>query len=206
VFGLAWYSHVLWLLGDERAAVSHADQAIALARRLDHMYSQTLAFAYAGMLHQMRRDAGRVLDSAEAAVAMCDRYGFAYYGEWAQALIGWARGQEQPDAGIATIESAIERLDGIRARARRPYFLSLLAETCSLARHPDRATAILDRAIAVANDHGEVCWLPGLYLQKSELESASQRAVTISRALELARAQHNRALEQRILGTLSRTL
>jgi DNA-binding SARP family transcriptional activator len=206
VFGLAWYSHVLWLLGDERAAVSHADQAIALARRLDHMYSQTLAFAYAAMLHQMRRDARRVLDSAEAALAMCDRYGFAYYGEWAQALIGWARGQQQPDAGIATIESAIDRLDAIRARARRPYFLSLLAETCSLARRVDRATAILDRAIAVANDHGEVCWLPGLYLQKSELESASQRVVTINRALELARAQHNRALEQRILGTLSRTL
>ena len=56
VFAHAWYSHTLWLLGDENAAVAHAEQAIALARRLDHMYSQTLALAYAALLHQMRRD------------------------------------------------------------------------------------------------------------------------------------------------------
>jgi tetratricopeptide (TPR) repeat protein len=206
VFGHAWYSHALWLLGDDSAAVAHADQAIALARRLDHMYSQTLALAYAAMLHQMRRDPRRVIDSAEAAVAMCERYGFAYYGEWAQALIGWARGQEQPNEGIAMIESAIERLDGIRAHARRPYFLSLLAETHTLAGHIDRAVSILDRAIALVHEGGEVCWLPGLYLQRSELDPLADRALRIKHALELARTQHNRALEQRILGTMSRTI
>ena len=35
-----------------------SSRRIALARRLDHMYSQTLALAYAAMLHQMRRDTG----------------------------------------------------------------------------------------------------------------------------------------------------
>jgi hypothetical protein len=158
------------------------------------------------MLHQMRRDPRRVIDSAEAAVAMCERYGFAYYGEWAQALIGWARGQEQPNEGIAMIESAIERLDGIRAHARRPYFLSLLAETHTLAGHIDRAVSILDRAIALVHEGGEVCWLPGLYLQRSELDPLADRALRIKHALELARTQHNRALEQRILGTMSRTI
>ena len=206
VFAHAWYSHTLWLLGDESGAVSHADQGIALARRLDHMYSQTLAFAYAAMLHQMRRDRQRVIDAAEATVAMCERYGFAYYGEWAQALIGWARGQEQPNEGIAIIESAIERLEAIRAHARRPYFLSLLAETYSLAGRADRAASMLDRAIALAHQGGEVCWLPGLYLQRSELDPPADRTPTINRALEAARAQHHRALEQRILGTLSRTV
>src|ERR1700681_1579526 len=41
VFAHAWYAHTLWLLGDESAAVTHAEQAVALARRLDHMDSQT---------------------------------------------------------------------------------------------------------------------------------------------------------------------
>ena len=104
------------------------------------------------------------------------------------------------------IETAIERLDGIRAHARRPYFLSLLAETYTLAGRTDRAASILDRAIALANDGGEVCWLPALYLQRSELDSLDDRTPRINHALELARAQHNRALEQRILGTLSRTI
>jgi hypothetical protein len=60
VFTHAWYSHTLWLLGEDETAVSHANQGIALAERVDHVYSQTIAFAYAALLHQMRRDTARV--------------------------------------------------------------------------------------------------------------------------------------------------
>ena len=200
VFAHAWFSHTLWLLGDDEAAIAHADQGIALARRLDHLYSQTIALAYAALLHQMRRDTPRVLDSAEAAVAMCERYGFAYYGEWAQVLIGWARGQEDPATGIAIIEAAIERLDSIRAQARRPYYLSLLADIYALAGHGDRAMSILDAAVAKAIDGGEAWWLPALYLQKSELSPEDSRAALVNRALDMARAHKSRGLERRIVG------
>ena len=207
VFAHAWYSHALWLLGDESLAVSHAEQGVALSRRLNHLYSETLALAYAALLHQMRRDADRVLDCAEAVVALCQRYGFAYYGDWAQVLIGWAHGQKRPAEGVATIESALERLDAKRAQARRPYYLSLLAETHDLAGSKDRASAILDVAISLALERGDGWWLPALYLQKSEFEPMPARQATLRRALELARLQGNRGLEQRILGgTLSRTL
>ena len=77
VFAHAWYSHTLWLLGDDNAAVAHAERGIALARRRDHLYSQALALAYAALLHQMRRDASPCARCAEAVVALCDRYGFA---------------------------------------------------------------------------------------------------------------------------------
>ena len=61
VFAHAWYAHALWLLGDEQTRRSRTrTRRIALARRLDHVYSQTLALAYAALLHQMRRDAERV--------------------------------------------------------------------------------------------------------------------------------------------------
>jgi len=202
VFAHAWYAHALWLLGDESAAVSHVEQAVALARRLDHMYSQTIALAYAGLLHQMRRDTDHVLDCAEAVVALCERYGFAYYGDWAQVLIGWARGQERPAEGVAMIESALERLDAKRAQARRPYYLSLLAETYSLAGNRDRTASILDAAITMALERADVWWLPALYLQKSELEPPPERDATLRRGLELACAQNSRGLERRILASL----
>jgi tetratricopeptide (TPR) repeat protein len=206
VFGHAWFSHTLWLLGDEDDAVRHADEAIALSRRLDHLYSQAIALAYAALLHQLRRDSDRVIECAEGAVALCERYGFGYYGDWAQALIGWARGQRHPSEGIAVIESALERLDAKRAQARRPYYLSLLAETCVLAGHKDRALSILDTAIAMAHARTDVWWLPALYLQKGEFEPAGRREETWRRGLDEARAQSSRSLEQRILRTLSRTL
>jgi tetratricopeptide (TPR) repeat protein len=201
VFAHAFGSHTLWLLGEERAAVYQAEQAIALARRLDHAYSHTLALAYAGMLHQMRRDAGMVLECANEAVALCERYGFAYYGDWAQILIGWAHGLQRPAEGVAMIESALDRLDAHRAQGRRPYYLSLLAEMHGLLGNRDRASSILDAAITIALERADVWWLPALYLQKSELEPTPEREATLRRGLALTRTQNSRGLEQRILAS-----
>ena len=68
----------------------------------------------------------QVLDCAEAVVALCERYGFAYYGDWAQVLIGWARGLERPAEGVEMIESALDRLDAT-PRAGAPAVLSVVA-------------------------------------------------------------------------------
>lgn len=201
VFAHAWYAHTLWLLGDESAAVFHTEQAIALARRHDHVYSETLALAYAGMLHQMRRDADQVLECASGVVALCERYGFGYYVDWAQILIGWARGLERPAEAVEIIESALDRLDASRAQARRPYYLSLLAEAYSLLGNRNRAVSILDTAIALALERADAWWLPALYLQKSELQPQQERDATIRWGLELARAQNSRNLERRLLAS-----
>ena len=42
-------------------------------------------------------------------------------------------------------------------------------------------------------------WLPALYLQKSELEPSASRDAMRQAALDLARLQRSRGLEQRIL-------
>ena len=108
--------------------------------------------------------------------------------------------------GIAIIDAAIERLDAIRAQARRPYYLSLLADTHALAHNRERSASILDHAIAKAMEGGEVWWLPALYLQKSEIGPEETRAGLVDRALETARGQKSLGLERRILGTVSRTV
>jgi hypothetical protein len=146
----------------------------------------------------MRRDPDRVTENAGAVIASCEQYGFAYYGDWAHVLTGWAHAQRRPGEGVGTIEAALERLDAKRAQARRPYYMSLLAEAQKLAGNRDRAAAVLDAAIRLANERLDVWWLPALYLDRCELEPAAQRQPSIERALELARAQHNRGLEQRI--------
>jgi tetratricopeptide (TPR) repeat protein len=210
VFANAWSSHALWLLGDEPLAIERAREAILLAERGDDPYSRTLALAYAALLHQLRRDVDRVLGCARDAVALCERHGFAYYDDWARTLIGWARGQTHPHDGVLMIREALYRLDARRAQARRPYYLSLLAETLARAGNRNAAGSTLDAAINMALDRGDVWWLPALYLQKSELEPPAARDAIRDRGLALARAQGSRSLEQRILaagaGTLARTV
>ena len=209
VFTQAWSSHALWLLGEEDMAIERAGGAIALAERLDDPYSRTLALAYAALLHQLRRDVDGVLRCAGAAAELCERHGFAYYDDWARTLIGWARGQTRPADGIDMMRSALGRLDARRAQGRRPYYLSLLAETLARAGNRNDAMTTLDTAIAMALDRGDVWWLPALYLQQSELSAPAAREAARTRALELARAQRSRALEHRILavdaGTVART-
>jgi len=202
VFGHAWYSHGLWLLGEEPLALMHSEQAIALAHRRDHLFSQTLALAYAALLHQMRGDAPRVLEYAQGVVQLCERYGFAYYGDWASVLLGWVRGREEPVRGIEMIESALARLDGQRAQARRPYYLSLLADTYRAAGQRDRATAIVDRAIDMALTGGDAWWLPALFLQKSELGAPAERDASLRRGLDVARKQHSLNLLERLNSAL----
>jgi predicted ATPase len=203
VFAHAWYSHSLWLLGEEAAALRHAGEAIALSQRLDHKYSQTLALAYAAMLHQMGGDTAQVRSFAEAAVDLCERYEFGYYGDWASVLIGWVRGHDQPGEGVTIIESALAGFDESRAHARRPYYLSLLAETYARAGERDRVASILDQAIGLAEERGDAWWLPVLYLQRGELHTGHAREEMFKRALTLARSQHAHGLERRILAGAS---
>jgi len=210
VFANAWSSHTLWLLGDGPLAIERARNAIVLAERHDDPYSRTLALAYAALLYQLRGDVEYVLSCADEAVALCERHGFAYYDDWARALIGWARGQTHPQEGVVMIRGALDRLNARRAQARRPYYLSLLAETLTRAGNPGAANSTLDTAIDMALDRGDVWWLPALYLQKSELEAPDEREAMRDRALALALKQGSRALERRILaandGTLARTI
>jgi DNA-binding SARP family transcriptional activator len=204
VFVHAWYAHALWLLGATDDARAHASEAIALARRLDHVYSETLALAYSALTHQLDGDAAQVSACAEAALDRCERYGFAYYGDWATVLLGWVRGRQgRMQEGISLIERGIENLDRQRALARRPYYLSLLADTHLAAGRRDRATAVVDTAITMAHAQGEQWWLPELYRQKAELEPSSGRARMLQHALDTARAQGSRSLERRILACAS---
>lgn len=203
VFAHAWYSHALWLLGEEVLALRHADQGIALARRREHLFSQTISLAYAALLHQMRRDAPRVLEYAEGVVTLCERYGFAYYGDWARVLLGWVRGQDDPTRGIQMIESALEHLDAQRAQARRPYYLSLLVDTYRVAGQPERAASIVDNAIALALERGDAWWLPALYLQKSDLGPPVDRDATLRLGLKVAQAQGSLSLARRLTAAMS---
>jgi len=203
VFSRAYYAHALWLLGDAEAAAAQAEDAIALARRLGHVYSETLALAFAALTYQLRRDVSKVFSCATAVRALSERYGFAYYLDWAGVLLGWVRGREgRPEDGVRLIETALEHLDSQRAQVRRPYFLALLAETLVTAGRLGRAASILDAAIEMAISRREVWWLPEILRLRADLEPQAARERLLRRAWEMAREQGSRSLEAQISAAL----
>jgi len=206
VFSHAWHGHALWLLGRSDQAGAHAERAITLADRLNHPYNRALAHAYASLTHQLRGDVPSVRRSAETAIALCDRHGFAYYGDWARILLGWADCQEQRlSEGIRLMEEGLDNLVRQRALARRPYYLSLLSGAYTTSGRRDRAVELVDEALALTESHNDVWWSAELCRLKGELLPDLAEA-SFRRALETAGAQGSRALELRAAISLGRLL
>ena len=137
---------------------------------------------------------------------MCDRHGFAYYGDWARILLGWADCQEQRlSEGIRLMEEGLDNLVRQRALARRPYYLSLLSGAYTTSGRRDRAVELVDEALALTESHNDVWWSAELCRLKGELLPDLAEA-SFRRALETAGAQGSRALELRAAISLGRLL
>jgi len=185
VHGSAFAAHAHWLLGHDEAALASSREAIELARTVEHPYSLAIALAYAGITHQMRHDLDELAATVTELSALCDRYDFAYYREWALVLGGWSRGdREQARTGITNLKA-----EG--SFARMPYWLSLLAELSD----PPAARATLDAAIAAGQARDDLWWLPEVLRLRAGFDN--QPVGRLRSAASMAHAQGSVALLRR---------
>jgi DNA-binding SARP family transcriptional activator len=194
VHARAWAAHAHWLLGHGADALTSCEDAVALAREIDHPYSLTAALAYAGITHQMRGDVPAMTAAVTEARELCERYGFAYYREWVLVLDGWTR----PDA--AGVEIARRGIDNLRAEgslSRMPYWSSLLAEL--LARHDQRdaASAVLDAATADGLERDDLWWVPEVVRMRSAFDDEQAAVTRLRSAAQMASAHGSVALLRR---------
>jgi DNA-binding SARP family transcriptional activator len=194
VHARAWSAHALWLLGRDQDALHWCDWAIARAEDVEHPYSLAVALAYAAITHQLRGEADRTLEYASRVREICDRYEFAYYGNWALILAGWCAGGT---AGAGQIREGLRNLRDQGALARQPYYLSLLAQTLLSAGQPDAAGAILESARAAAAVHDDRWWLPELYRLDARRHRGAAADDLLRRAIGLAEQQGAVALARR---------
>jgi predicted ATPase len=121
VHGTAFSAHAHWLLGRDREALAACREAIELARAIDEPYSLAVALAYGGITHQMRHDLPELRETIAELRALCDRFDFAYYREWALILDGWSRAD---GSGLDLARQGVGNLKSEGAFARMPYWLA----------------------------------------------------------------------------------
>jgi DNA-binding SARP family transcriptional activator/tetratricopeptide (TPR) repeat protein len=194
VHAMAWAAHGHWLVGHDQDALACAGSAIALARTIDHPYSLAVSLAYGSITHQMRRDLPRLTATVEELRQLCDRYGFAYYREWALILDGWSRGDEP---GIDLARRGISNLKSEGALARMPFWLSLLADLSARNGQPGSARAILDAALAGGQERDDVWWLPEVMRMRAVYDDGPAGAARLQSAARMASAQGSAALLRR---------
>ena len=194
VHGTAWAAHAHWLLGHDDEALASCDDAISLARAIDHPYSLAVALAYGGITHQMRNDLPRLAGTVTELRELCDRYSFAYYREWGLILDGWAAGDE---AGIELARRGIGNLKSAGSFARMTYWLSLLADLRARCGQPGAARATLDAALAAGYAHDDRWWLPEVLRMRAAYDDAEPAIARLRCAAQMASEQGSAALLRR---------
>jgi adenylate cyclase len=210
--GVCAHGHGAWalgLLGEADAASRRAAEAIALARTVDHRFSEAHALLYAARLHQLRNDWQTTRESADTAAALARDGGFVQLRAWADVMRGWALVQaEESASGIETMRGGIAAIDQFGSRDFMTYFLGLLAEGLLQVGHTGPALHTVTEALAVAAKCGERFYEAELLRLRGDAWRASgadpARVVEcFEAALTVARTQHAMALEQRILARLA---
>jgi class 3 adenylate cyclase/predicted ATPase len=201
-----------WLLGYPDQALSLSREAIDLAERLRHPMSQIMAHAFASVLHQFRREPQPAQKSAEATIAACIQQEIApQYLATGRILRGWAvAALGRAEEGAAEAREGLADLQATGMNARRPHYLTLLAEAEVWAGRAEHGLAALAEAGELTERTGERRWEAEIHRLRGELILASNASAEAEacfrRALGLAVDQHAKALELRAAASLARVL
>ena len=195
-----WSAHAHWLLGDEEEATARAADALYRARAADHPYSIAVALAYAAITAQMCGDPSDLAAAVSELDALCRRYEFAYYAEWALILEGWNAGGQ---AAVTRVREGISRLRSLGSFARMPYWLCLLSSTLEGVGRREEAAAVLDGAVVDAEQRHERWWLPEVLRRRAAFAERSAADALLRRASAVAREQGSLAIESRCLADLA---
>jgi DNA-binding SARP family transcriptional activator len=194
VHGTAWAAHAHWLLGHDADALSSCNDAIKLARAIDHPYSLAVALAYGAITRQVRQDISELKDTVSELRELCERYGFAYYRDWGLVLDGWSR-MDEPGIGLA--RRGISNLRSAGSFARMPYWLSLLADLLARNNRLATARATLDAALVAGQARDDLWWLPEVIRMRAAHDDAEAAGSRLCSAAQMAAAHGSVALFRR---------
>jgi predicted ATPase len=202
----------LWMLGFPDRALKRADDAVALANRLNHPFSMAYALFHTGLLHLWRREAELVQARAQAALEIAEKHEFHIWRAVATCLQGAAlAGMDRAEEGLMRIKQGIDRYEELKTPpVFWPMLLLIRAVACGQAGRPEEGLNLLDQAIEIFGQGSEdfllaeLCRLKGDLLLALSPENLAEAEPWFQRALEIAQKREARMLELRAAISLSR--
>jgi predicted ATPase len=208
--GRSFHSTALAFQGELEAARAASQEAIRLAEKLGHPFSEAKELVHASMLYQMMREPAIAQQYAERAIRLATEHGFVNLRAWASGVAGWAVAVNGDHAtGIAVVCASLAAAQATGTKLYRPYFFLLLADACLLAGRATEGLAAVQSALEAAHSTNERLYEAEILRLGGELahleNSAAEHCATqFERAIEVARQQGARLLELRALTSLAR--
>ncbi len=219
---LAVAGHALWALGFPDQSLKRIRESVSLAQQLAQPFNLARSFAWASLLHLLRKEWELCQEQAETAIRLSEQYEYRYWLAMGKIYKGYAVFQQgrqgrqgQREAGIRLMRAGLEEESATGAEIGRPYFLALLGEVLGLEGQVEEGLSLIDQSIAVVNNTAERCAYADIYRIKGELllraadqsgTIESEAADCLRHAAEYARLKNAKSLELRAVMSLSRLL
>jgi predicted ATPase len=198
------------------------EQALALARSLDHPFTLAHArrFGAAFYLSQGERDAGR--EQVDATLALATEHGFKSFLTVGRFHHGWLLAKEGRDEeGLALMREWVTVCRSIRGECMLPTYLAWLAEALGKTGRLGEGLDLVNEALGAATESGYGYWTAELHRLKGSLTlesiagkggarqahaGASEEVAEASflEAIEVARRQRAKSFELRAAMSLGR--
>jgi DNA-binding winged helix-turn-helix (wHTH) protein/tetratricopeptide (TPR) repeat protein len=158
-------SLALWMLGYPEQALNWTQEALNRANALDAQFSIAIAHCFRAILMRFLRNYTATQEEADKAIAICDKFGFGYWGAQASLERGWAIAmQGRASDGIEEIQSVLNSVSmGVGGS------LTKLAEAYLHVGKIREGLDAVDQALKFVLEHKEAAWEPELYRLKGEL-------------------------------------
>jgi predicted ATPase len=211
VGALAYDACCLWCLGYPDQALKRSQEALTLARKLNHPFSLADVHCFAGCLfNEMRRDGVSLKQNAEELMRLTaekvpgwQQTGRCYRGE-SLTMMG------QVQEGIIQIREGLAEKHSMDALCYFSGSQGILAEAQAKEGLLVDALDTLDEALAFVEDTDERYWEAELYRLRGKvlitMEEYAQAKISLQKAIEIARHQNAKALELRAATTFARLL
>ena len=203
---------LLWTLGYPNRALQRANEAVELAKKVNHPYSLAYALFHTGFLHYWRREVEYSLGCAQAVLDVAQKHEFQIWNAVGICLQGVGlASQGRAEEGLAEIQRGVDIYQELKSP---PIFWPLLrgfqARACGLAGKPEQGLALIDEIMQVPSlGYGRVLMVEFIQLKGNLLlalspDNSSEAEIWYQSALETAQEQGALTLELRLTLSLTR--
>jgi predicted ATPase/ABC-type dipeptide/oligopeptide/nickel transport system ATPase component len=208
---LSYRALTQWIIGYPDQALRTSQDAVNLAKSLNHPFSMAYALSIEGLVNQFCRNVQESRRQAEAAESLCRERSISYWFAWGPILRGWAMTtQGEGKDGIKEILRGLAAYSSTGAEIARPLFLGMLADAYRKVGKTRDGLAAIAQGLDKIRETGDRFYEPELHRLKGELLLATHRdhrsdaEACFRHALSISRERNARSFELRAAMSLNR--